>query len=227
MHLLSVPRLKGLFLILGLTVLTIAAFTPASASTKDATTQKETLLAGLEKKYANRGFSADFNQAARLVALDITETATGKAWFTHPGKMRWLYLAPDRHEIITDGQLMWIYRPEENQVMRGTAAPFFESGAGGAFLSDITRIQKDFSIALGKSEADFAQLILTPKKETQDLAVIRITIALPSHEIQVVETENVYGDTTRFVFTNIRFTPPDPAMFQFTIPDGVSVIEMN
>ncbi|MCG8616659.1 MAG: outer membrane lipoprotein carrier protein LolA [Desulfobacterales bacterium] len=224
MNLLSVTRFKGLFLVTLLAVLTFGGVSPAST---EGTAQKSSLLAGLEAKYANRGFSADFNQAARLVALDITETATGKAWFTHPGKMRWLYEAPDRHEIITDGQLMWIYRPDENQVMRGSAAPFFESGAGGAFLSDITRIQKDFSIALGKSEDSFAQLILTPKKETQDLAAIYITIALPSHEIQVVETENIYGDTTRFVFTNIRFTPPDPAMFHFTIPDGVSVIEMN
>ena len=224
MNLLCAPRRNGLFLILLLAALTIGGVTSASA---DDTAQKASLLAGLEEKYANRGFSADFNQAARLAALDITETATGKAWFTHPGKMRWLYEAPDRHEIITDGHMMWIYRPEENQVMQGSAAPFFESGAGGAFLSDITRIQKDFSIALGKSEASFAQLILTPKKETQDLAAIHIIIALPSHEIQVVETENIYGDTTRFVFTNIRFTPPDPAMFQFTTPDGVSVIEMN
>lgn len=219
--------LKYVLTVLFLAVLTVSPL-PATATPGTAGKPLETdIIDGLEKRYANQSFAADFDQAARLAALDITETATGKAWFSHPGKMRWLYLAPDRHEIITDGELMWIYRPEENQVMRGAAAPFFESGAGGAFLSDITRIKTDFSIGLGNVKEHFAELILTPKTATQDLAAIRITVARPSHEIQVVETENIYGDTTRFVFTNIRFIPPDPAMFHFSTPDGASVIDMN
>lgn len=202
--------------------------TPAFCKASDQNAQlKDDILTGLEIKYAHKSFSADFNQAARLAALDITETATGQAWFSHPGKMRWLYLAPDRHEIITNGKDLWIYRPDEDQVMLGNAAPFFQTGAGGAFLSDITRIKTDFNIELGKADASYAQLILTPKKESPDLAVIRITIERKSHQIEMVVTENIYGDSTRFIFSNIRFNDPDPAMFNFTIPDGTSVIEMD
>lgn len=187
----------------------------------------EALLSAVEAKYAGKGFSADFSQAARLAALDITETATGKAWFSHPGKMRWQYLTPDRHEIITDGVLLWIFRPDEHQVMTGSATTMFKPGTGGAFLSDITQIRESFDIEAGKQEAGFAELVLTPKTETPDLSRAVITVALPSHEIQMVVTENIYGDTTRFIFTNIRFKTPDPAMFNFTIPDGTSVIEME
>ncbi len=202
--------------------------TPAFCKESDQNAQlKDKLLTGLEQKYARKSFSADFNQAARVAALDLTESATGQAWFSHPGQMRWLYLAPDRHEIITNGKDLWIYRPDEDQVMVGSAAPFFQTGAGGAFLSDITRIKTDFSIELGKADDSYAQLILTPKKESPDLAVIRITIARASHQIEMVVTENIYGDSTRFIFSNIRFNDPDPAMFNFTIPDGTSVIEMN
>ncbi|MEH0020985.1 MAG: outer membrane lipoprotein carrier protein LolA [Desulfobacter sp.] len=188
---------------------------------------KAQILAGIEATYANKSFSADFNQAARLSALDITETATGRAWFSHPGRMRWLYLVPDHHEIITNGESLWIYRPGENQVMQGSAAPFFQAGAGGAFLSDITRIRTDFTITLDRADDTFAELILIPEKESPDLSSIRITVDRPSHEIQMVVTENVYGDTTRFIFTNIRFHTPDPSMFTFIVPDGTSVIDMN
>lgn len=188
---------------------------------------KSSILSGIENRYANQAFSADFEQASHLTALDITQTATGRAWFSHPGKMRWVYKAPDHHEIITNGQALWIYRPGENQVMQGNAASFFQAGSGGAFLSDITRIRKDFTITLSKAKDDFAQLLLIPKKPSPDLSAIRMTIDLPSHEIQVVVTENPYGDTTKFFFTNIHFNTPDPQQFEFTIPEDADVIEMN
>ncbi len=185
------------------------------------------LLAGIESKYANKGFSADFSQASRLTALDMTETAKGKAWFSHPGKMKWVYEGEDHHEIITNGQHLWIYRPEENQVMIGNAEAFFKSGSGGAFLSDIRQIRSDFTIEPGKSEANSEELILTPKKESPDLVKVYITVALPEYEIPMVVTENAYGDTTRFVFTNIRFNTPDTQLFEFTIPQGTEIIKMD
>ncbi len=188
---------------------------------------KEEILTGIEKQYSHKGFGANFSQTARLSALDTTEKATGKAWFSHPGKMRWLYLTPDRHEIITNGKKLWIYRPDENQVMQGSAESFFSSGGGGTFLSDITQIRKTFDIGIGKVTDTHAELVLTPKKASQDIKTILIMVARPSHEIQVILTENAYGDTTRFIFTNIQFDMPEPAMFEFIIPEGTSMIEMD
>ena len=187
----------------------------------------ESLVGALEQKYAHKSFTADFTQTARLAALDITETATGKAWFSHPGKMRWQYLTPDQHEIITNGERVWIFRPAQSQVMVGDARALFKSGAGGTFLSDITQIRADFTIEPDQSDETHARLRLTPKKKRPDLAVVLITIAKPSHEIQVVETRNTYDDTTRFMFTHIQFIDPGPDMFDFTIPDGTSIIDME
>lgn len=185
------------------------------------------IISGIEAKYAQKSFSADFEQASRLTALDVTEIARGKAWFSHPGKMKWAYESSDNHEIITNGKNLWIYRPEENQVMIGNAAPFFQSGSGGAFLADIRKIRGEFTIEPGNSGDNFAQLVLTPKKETPELAKIRITVNLPGYEIPVVETENIYGDTTKFIFTNIQFSTFDERIFEFTPPLGIEIIEMD
>lgn len=185
------------------------------------------IISGIEAKYAQKSFSADFEQASRLTALDVTEIAKGKAWFSHPGKMKWAYQSSDNHEIITNGKNLWIYRPEENQVMTGDAAPFFQSGSGGAFLANIRKIREEFTIEPGKSGKNFSQLVLTPKKETPELAKIRITVNLPGHEIPVVETENIYGDTTKFIFTNIQFVTFDEQIFEFTPPLGIEIIEMD
>lgn len=185
------------------------------------------IVSGIEAKYANKSFTADFEQASRLTALDVTEIAKGKAWFSHPGKMKWVYESSDNHEIITNGKNLWIYRPGENQMMTGDAAPFFQSGSGGAFLADIRRIRKEFTIEPGKSGKNFSQLVLTPKKKTPELAKIRIIVNLPEYEIPVVETENIYGDTTKFIFTNIKFSMFDERIFEFTPPPGTEIIEMD
>ncbi|MCG8551671.1 MAG: outer membrane lipoprotein carrier protein LolA [Desulfobacterales bacterium] len=185
------------------------------------------IVSGIEAKYANKSFSADFEQATRLTALDVTEIAKGKAWFSHPGKMKWTYQSPDHHEIITNGKKLWIYRPENNQVMIGNAAPFFQSGSGGAFLADIHKIREAFTIEPGKSGENASQLELTPKKKTPELAKIRIIVDLPGYEIPVVETENIYGDTTKFIFTNIRFGSFDEQIFKLTPPPGAEIIEID
>ncbi|MDX9962333.1 outer membrane lipoprotein carrier protein LolA [Desulfobacter postgatei] len=196
-----------------------------AAQSLDAHTAK--IVSGIEAKYANKSFIADFEQASRLTALDVTEIAKGRAWFSHPGKMKWVYDSSDNHEIITNGKNLWIYRPEENQVMIGDAAPFFQSGSGGAFLADIHKIRKEFTVEPGKSGKNFAQLVLTPKKETPELAKIRITVNLPGYEIPVVETENIYGDITKFIFTNIQFSTFDEQIFEFTPLPGTEIIEMD
>ena len=194
-------------------------------------TQADTLgdetLAAIEKLYTHNGFSADFTQISKLAALEITETASGKAWFNHPGKMRWLYLSPQRHEIITNGQTLWIYRPDQDQVMRGNAQKFFKAGAGGAFLADIGRMRKNFTMEVKETTDTHISFLLTTKQDNPDLVTILIRVSRTTHEIQQVTTQNTYGDTTSFEFTHIQFKPMAPAIFEFKIPEGSSIIEMD
>ena len=67
------------------------------------TPETQEILNRIEKKYAGNDFSADFHQVSTLTALEITEAASGKVFFSHPGKMRWEYLVPTQHQIISDG----------------------------------------------------------------------------------------------------------------------------
>lgn len=221
-------RMAGLFnawAMLLISIMVVITLPCNAAQPLDDETAK--IVSGIEATYAQKSFSADFEQTSRLTALDVTETAKGKAWFSHPGKMKWAYQSSDNHEIITNGKNLWIYRPEENQVMTGDAAPFFKSGSGGAFLADIRKIREAFIIEPGKSGENFTQLVLTPQKKTPELAKIHITVTLPGYEIPVVETENIYGDTTQFIFTNIQFRTFNEQIFEFTPPPGTEIIEMD
>ncbi len=188
---------------------------------------KEDILTRIEHKYSGKSFKADFTQTSKLAALDITEKAKGRAFFSHPGKMRWEYTEPEHHEIITNGNVLWIYRPDEKQVMHGDASQFFKSGAGGAFLSDISLVRKNYEISIKEVTDQYVEIDLVSKKQLPDISAIVIQISRKNSEIKRVVTYNRYNDTTLFEFSRIRFGKIDPDQFEFVPPEGLDIVKMD
>ncbi|MGD9228162.1 MAG: outer membrane lipoprotein carrier protein LolA, partial [Desulfobacterales bacterium] len=87
------------------------------AATESSNLTVDHILDRVENKYADSKFSADFIQKSTIKAMEITDLATGKVYIKYPGMMRWEYEKPERQIIITDADKLWIYRPEDNQVM--------------------------------------------------------------------------------------------------------------
>jgi outer membrane lipoprotein carrier protein len=111
--------------------------------------------------------------------------------------------------------------------MRGNAQNFFKAGAGGAFLSDIGLMRKNFTIEVKETIDTHISFLLIARQKNPDLVTILIRVSCSTHEIQQVTTQNTYGDTTSFEFTHIQFKPMEPTVFEFKIPEGSSIIEMD
>lgn len=189
----------------------------------------EKILNGMESRYANSAFSAKFLQESTIKAMEITDFASGKVYVRHPGMMRWEYDKPDKQIIITDGFKLWIYRPNDNQVMIGAAPVFFRDGKGASFLSDIKLIRQKFKISPLSSEGDlFYELKLVPVEKTIDVADIRLSVSKITFTIIRVITQNLYGDETRIEFMNTEFDLNlDEELFSFKIPEGVDVLQLD
>lgn len=186
------------------------------------------IMEQLENRYGGKNFSARFKQESTLKAMDITDTASGKAWFKDPGMMRWEYKKPQSHVIITDGKTLWIYRPEDNQVVLGDATHYFGNGKGASFLADFGLLSQAFDVTLTESEQDRYRLKMLPRKKNLDLSVIYLIIEKQSLDIKQVVTENVYGDITRIYFNDLKFDPEmKDALFNFKIPPGADVVRMG
>ncbi|MGA6927501.1 MAG: outer membrane lipoprotein carrier protein LolA, partial [Desulfosarcina sp.] len=174
-------------------------------------------------------FRAEFDQESILKAMAVTDTASGRLMVRQPGKMRWEYLVPDPQTIITDGKDLWVYRPEENQVLVGKAPALFGEGKGAGFLSDIKSVRNRFQLSLEPS-ADPAlyRLKLVPNKSSADLMEVRLDIAKKTFDLTRIITTNVYGDETRIDLKKIDFSDPPPeSLFRFEVPDGADVVKMN
>jgi len=189
----------------------------------------EEILERVEQLYTGSAFAADFKQTSTIKAMEISDTAFGRLQVAYPGKMRWEYIEPDPQLIITDGESLWIYRPQDYQVMVGKADVFFGEGKGAGFLSDIGSIRRDFNITLEDVHyGDYYSLKLLPHQPTYDLVAVFLLINKKNFYISQVFTYNAYEDVTRIAFENLVFkdTLPD-AIFHFDIPEGADILELN
>jgi outer membrane lipoprotein carrier protein len=228
MDYLKVNRTRFIWLAVFITLALAAGLhgLPAAAETGDSI---DKIIAGVEARYNVPGFTAEFDQESILKAMAVTDTASGKLMVRRPGKMRWEYIVPDPQTIVTDGNDLWVYRPEDNQVMVGKAPTFFGKGKGAGFLSNIKIVRESFQISLEPGDdPKLYRLKLVPNQSTADLMEMRLEIAKQSFDLLRIVTFNVYGDETRIDLKNFDFkTVPPESLFRFEVPEGADVVQMN
>jgi outer membrane lipoprotein carrier protein len=189
----------------------------------------EEVLETLGNRFNAADFSASFTQESTLKAMDITDTAKGKVWFKHPGMMRWAYETPEQYAIITNGKTLWIYRPEDKQVMVGDAMSYFSNGKGASFLSNFKLVKESFNVSFAQpADETHYTLKLIPHQKQLDLSEIHLNIDKRSFDIDSVVSINAYGDETRITFSNLSFEPGmDASLFNFQPPKGADVVELE
>jgi outer membrane lipoprotein carrier protein len=206
----------------------VLCFAPAAAAA-DSTPPLDYILTQLEKRYTGSQFAADFVQESTIKSMEITDFASGRVYVRYPGMMRWEYEKPERQVIITDGQKLWIYRPQDNQVLVGGAPVFFRDGKGASFLSDIGLVRKKFDITRLKPEGeDLIELRLVPHEKTLNITEVLLYVVPRSYTIARIVTLNGYGDDTRIDFVSPQFNANlAPSLFSFEIPPGADVQKID
>jgi outer membrane lipoprotein carrier protein len=221
------------FVMIEILVLALLGGSPDSnAASDNSHPSVDQILDRVENKYTNSEFSAHFIQKSFLKAMDIMDQASGKVYIKYPGKMRWEYEKPDRQIFITDGEKLWVYRPDDNQVQVGKAPSFFKSGKGASFLSDISLVRQQFDISMKTGQQDendpFYYLKLIPREKTLDITEILLMVSKQTYHVVQVITVDLYGDQNRIDLLNFAFgVSLDDALFSFSIPEGADVLQLD
>ncbi len=186
------------------------------------------LLDRIEERYDGPGFTARFNQASTIQAMDITDTAEGKVFVKRPGMMKWEYENPEPQIIVTDGDLLWVYRPADNQVMTGSAPAYFGGGKGASFLSDFRVIRDQFEVSLAEeAEPGHHRLKLIPKEDRLDIAELFLSVGKDDPVIDRIVSYNSYGDKTAIALGHYQFNQKiDDSVFRFQIPEGADIVQL-
>jgi len=135
---------------------------------------------------------ADFFQRSTIAEKKKEFRAEGEMYLKPASsseslKFRFDYYRPTKQEIVCDGRTLWIYLPENRQVIQSDVAEFFEPSRANSvrdrglnFLQGLGRISKDFTIIFNRTINDQAGnfiLELTPRKSSATIEKLFITVS--------------------------------------------------
>jgi outer membrane lipoprotein carrier protein len=188
------------------------------------------LVARVQAQYERTThLQARFHQETRLHGFDQVQTGEGQVWILKPGKMRWDYTKPERQTIIANGDTLWIYVPEDRQVIRERVQATLGSRTPALFLAGEGRLTELFTVTGPPSqvpgEDGLLQLELTPKEGLSQYAGVQLGIDPTSSLVVRVTLRDALGNLTTMRFSDIDTRRAvDPTLFQFQVPPGVEVV---
>jgi outer membrane lipoprotein carrier protein len=178
---------------------------------------------------------ADFTQvvtppAKAGQAIMRIKTSTGQFSFIRPTRFRFDYVKPFPQVIVADGQTLWLYDADLEQVTARKQAQALGSTPAAlvATASDLSTLQKEFSLE-AQADADGLQWVqATPKNRESTIQSVRIGLRTDGAQVSLGKLEIFDAMGQRSVLTFERFevnpTHLGAAQFNFAAPKGVSVI---
>ena len=196
------------------------------ASTQEAQSP-DALARALQKRYQGiRDFSADFVQTYRGGLLRTQNREEGKVTIKKPGRMRWIYVKPERKEFVSDGVKVYSYIPLDQQVIVSAVPPDNEATTPALFLAGKGDIVRDFTAAAGEASTPGTVAIkLTPRRADPEFEFLLVSLDPQTLQIRALSTLDRQGGQSTLVFTNLKEnTGISDKEFAFRVPRGVDVI---
>ena len=178
---------------------------------------------------------ADFTQvvtppAKAGQAVARTKTSTGQFSFMRPTRFRFDYLKPFPQVIVADGQTLWLYDADLDQVTARQQAQALGSTPAAlvATASDLNALQKEFSLE-AQTDADGLQWVqATPKNRESTIQSVRMGLRMEGSQVSLGKLEilDAMGQRSVLSFERFEVNPASmgAAQFTFAVPKGVSVI---
>jgi len=182
-------------------------------------------LRTLQQRYeSTRTLVAKFRQEVESPTMAGKLTSNGTVSFEKPNRMRWDYAAPDRQTIVSDGETLWIYQPEEKQVLKAPLREAFQATTPVTFLGGLGHVDRDFTPTLESSADDRWVLKLVPREE-RGVGTLVLVVRKGDASIEEARISDPLGTTTHLALSEERRNVSLGAdLFHFTPPPGVDVV---
>jgi len=165
---------------------------------------------------------ASFTQTVTSPDGAKKKTSSGSFEFLRPNRFRFAYVKPFEQLIVADGQKVWIYDADLEQV---STRRFSQAlGATPAAILAGGSLEKDFDLAALPARDGLEWAEATPK--TKDGAFQSVRIGFKGKDLAAVEITDGFGQRSLLQFQ--QFVPNaavPPESFKFTVPAGADVIE--
>jgi len=171
----------------------------------------------------------DFTQVVTVPAKEgqaaRTKTSSGVFEFSRPGRFRFVYKKPFEQTIVADGQTLWLYDVDLNQVTSRPQAQALGSTPAALIASaaDIKALQADFALKADADSEGLEWVLATPK--VKDSALQTVRVGFKAGELAVLEIVDSFGQKSSLRFSGFKANAAlEPSAFAFKPPAGADVI---
>jgi outer membrane lipoprotein carrier protein len=153
----------------------------------------------------------------------VSNESTGTFMFARPGKFIWTYQKPYEQLLQADGEKLYIYDKDLNQVtVRKLGNALGSSPA--AILFGSNDLEKNFTLKDAGTKDGLEWLEATPK--SKDTTFDRIGIGLKDGVPLAMELRDSFGQVSLLSFKKFEKNPAMSAdQFRFTVPKGADVFQ--
>lgn len=197
------------------------------AGTLFAETSEQQALDSIQRQYEKVStFEADFTQRSYVKMMNQTQSVKGTVKIKKPGKMKWVYGAPDTQILISDGKNLWLYVPEEEQATRVPVESIYSSNTPALFLAGKGKLTQSFNVESVSEENKNILVTLVPKNDDQGLARLILHADKKNYQITGSTVYDKLGNKTEIRFSQIRINREIPEeQFQLKTPPGVEILD--
>jgi outer membrane lipoprotein carrier protein len=180
---------------------------------------------------------AEFTQVVTSPAKEgqapRVKTSTGRFEFSRPARFRFDYSKPFEQSIVADGQTLWLYDVDLNQVTARKQSDVLGSTPAALIASaaDVQALKADFVLTDAPDKDGLQWVLATPKSKDGQLQSVKVGLRSSSESaaslstLEVLEILDSFGQRSVLTFKHFQINPALPAgAFSFKPPQGADVI---
>jgi outer membrane lipoprotein carrier protein len=170
---------------------------------------------------STKTLEANFSQVLRTSKGEILQQTEGTFYLQRPGKFRWNYKSPYEQVIVSDGERIWIYDVDLEQVTVQKQAESLPA-TPMALLQDGSKLYQSYNVTPLDNKDGIYRLKLVSKSSDTDFA--EIVVGLDASGLRFMQLHDQFQQVTDIVFSDLQTNQQlAKEIFTFIPPDGVDV----
>jgi outer membrane lipoprotein carrier protein len=152
------------------------------------------------------------------------KTSSGSFEFARPNRFRFAYAKPYEQLIVGDGEKVWLYDVDLQQV---TVRPMAQAlGATPASLLAGSNLEKDFELKAQPSAQGLDWVEARPRGKAEGVGFQSLRVGFKGKSLAALELVDNFGQRSLMSFSDVTSNVQSaPERFQFTPPKGVEVLK--
>lgn len=174
-----------------------------------------------ERLMPYQSFSATFEQQVKGAQGEVISELAGRLALVGQERFRWETEAPFRQLIVADGEVLWVYDPDLEQVQVRPLTQAMNASVASVLSANADALKRSFEI--GQSmEGDLTVVSLRPRA-TDDVTRL-IQLRFSKDALVGIQVLDALGQVTDLILNELDFAPPAADEFEFSPPADADVI---